>query len=278
MVDEMSYELKSADALVSELCSYGESRLRVRGPARALSDPYISFLGGTEVFGRFVERPFAQGVEGQIGLACINLGCVNAGVDAFLHDDALMDIAAGGQMTVLQVMGAQNLTNSFYKVHPRRNDRFLRAYDALVHLFPEVDFTDFNFNKHLLTSLKDVSEDRFERVRAGLQETWLTRMSRIVDALGGRVVLLWLRYDMGTVDTLGPSPSLVERSMVDVLRPRVSGVIELEVTTAGQAQDIPGMMFGPMDLPAAQMMLGPKEHDRIADVVASRLLNMLAAA
>jgi len=274
----MSYELKSADALVSELCSYGESRLRVRGPVREPRDPYISFLGGTEVFGRFVERPFPQGVEGQVGLACINLGSVNAGIDAFLHDDSLMEIAAGSQLTILQVMGAQNLTNSFYKVHPRRNDRFLRPYDALVHLFPEVDFTDYHFNKHLLTSLRTVSEDRFERVCADLQDTWVTRMGRLIAALEGRVVLLWLRYDMGAADTLGPSPSLVEPSMVDVLRPSVADVIELDVTTAGQSQDIPGMIFGPMDMPAARLMLGPREHDRIADAVASRLLRMLAAA
>lgn len=278
MVDEMSYELKSADALVSGICSYGESRLHVRGPARDLRDPYLSFLGGTEVFGRFVERPFPQGVEGQVGLACVNLGSINAGVDAFVYDDSLMEVAAGGQLTILQVMGAQNLTNSFYKVHPRRNDRFLRPYDALVHLFPEIDFTDYHFNKHMLTSLKAVSSERFERVCAELQETWLMRMGRLIDGLQGRVVLLWLRYDMGTAETLGPSPSLVERSMVDVLRPSVDGVIELEVATAAQAQDVPGMIFGPMDLPAARLMLGPKEHDRISDAVASHLLSLLAAA
>lgn len=274
----MSYELKSADALVSELCSYGESRLRVRGPARELRAPYMSFIGGTEVFGRFVERPFPQGVEGQVGVACVNLGSVNAGVDSFVYDDSLLDIAAAGDLTILQVMGAQNLTNSFYKVHPRRNDRFLRAYDALVHLYPEVDFTDFHFNKHLLTSLRDVSQDRFDRVCANLQETWITRMGRMISALEGRVVLLWLRYDMGASETLGPSPTLVEPGMIDVLRPTVRDVIELDVLTSEQAQDIPGMIFGPMDLPAAQVMLGPKEHDRIADEVAARLLRVLAAA
>lgn len=238
----------------------------------------MSFIGGTEVFGRFVERPFPQGVEGQVGVACVNLGSVNAGVDSFVYDDSLLDIAAAGDLTILQVMGAQNLTNSFYKVHPRRNDRFLRAYDALVHLYPEVDFTDFHFNKHLLTSLRDVSQDRFDRVCANLQETWITRMGRMISALEGRVVLLWLRYDMGASETLGPSPTLVEPGMIDVLRPTVRDVIELDVLTSEQAQDIPGMIFGPMDLPAAQVMLGPKEHDRIADEVAARLLRVLAAA
>ncbi|OIQ28686.1 MAG: hypothetical protein BM562_12445 [Alphaproteobacteria bacterium MedPE-SWcel] len=274
----MSYELKSADALVSELCSYGESRLRVRGPARELRDPYISFMGGTEVFGRFVERPFPQGAENQVGIACINLGGVNAGVDTFLHDDPLLDIAARGDLTILQVMGAQNLTNSFYKVHPRRNDRFLRPYDALSHLFPEIDFTDFHFNKHLLKSLRAVSPERFQRVCTDLQATWSTRMTRLIAALDGRVVLLWLRYDMGTPEALGPSPTLVTEDMIEGLRPTVADVIELDVATAEQAQDVPGMIFGPMELPTARLMLGPKEHDRIADAVAARLLKLMAAA
>ncbi|WP_176695455.1 DUF6473 family protein [Phaeobacter sp. B1627] len=274
----MSYELKSVDAFVGELCSYGDSRLRVRGPARELRDPYISFMGSTEVFGRFVERPFPQGAENQVGLSCINLGGVNAGVDTFLQDDSLLEIAARGELTVLQVMGAQNLTNSFYKVHPRRNDRFLRAYDALSHLFPEVDFTDFHFNKHLLNSLRAVSGERFDRLRRDLQATWSTRMTRLIAALDGRVVLLWLRYDVGTAVSLGASPTLVTEAMIDGLRPRVAGVIELEVSTAEQAEDITGMIFGPMELPTARLMLGPKEHDRIADAVAARLLKFMAAA
>ena len=240
--------------------------------------PYISFLGGTEVFGRFVERPFPQGAENQVGVACINLGSINAGVDAFLHDSSLLDIATAGDLTILQVMGAQNLTNSFYKVHPRRNDRFLRAYESLTHLYPEVDFTDYHFNKHLLTSLRKISEDRFARVCSDLQETWLTRMGRLITALEGRVVLLWLRYDMGATETLGPSPTLIKPEMVEALRGRVLDVIELDVSTAGQAQDVPGMVFGPMDLPTARLMVGPKEHDRIADAVAARLLRLMAAA
>lgn len=267
----MSYELKSSDTLAGGICSYEGSRLRVRGPLRDLGKPYLSFLGGTEVFGRFVERPFVQATEAQIGLPCINLGASNAGIDAFARDDALLEIAEGADLTVLQVMGAQNLTNAFYKVHPRRNDRFLRPYDALVHLYPEVDFTEFHFNKHLLVTLRDIAADRYERVCADLQETWVTRMSRVISRLGGRVVLLWLRYGPQPGDALGAAPTLVSEQMVEVLRPRVAGVVEVHVRTAAEAQDMPGMIFGPLELPTAQLMIGPREHERIADELAARL-------
>ncbi len=36
-------------------------------------------------------------------------------------------------------MGAQNLSNRFYAVHPRRNDRFLRASTLMKTIFREVD-------------------------------------------------------------------------------------------------------------------------------------------
>ncbi len=57
-------------------------------------------------------------------------------------------------MTVIQVMGAHNMSNRFYAVHPRRNDRFLRAsLGCCKTIYPEVDFTEFNFTRHMLTAL-----------------------------------------------------------------------------------------------------------------------------
>ena len=57
----------------------------------------------------------------------VNLGCLNAGPDVYLNDPEILRIASKADVTVLQVVGAANLTNRFYTVHPRRNDRFLHA-------------------------------------------------------------------------------------------------------------------------------------------------------
>ena len=56
---------------------------------------------------------------------------------------------------MIQVSGAQNLSNRFHAVHPRRNDRFLRASTLLKTIYRDVDFTEFNFTRHLLTTLRD---------------------------------------------------------------------------------------------------------------------------
>lgn len=271
----MSYELRSVKALAGEPCQYGTSRLYVRGPKRDLRAPYLTFIGSTEVFGKFVERPFVQGAEALLGKACVNLGSINAGVDSFLYDESLMAIAAQAELTVVQLMDAQNLSNRFYKVHPRRNDRFLAAHEELIALFPEVDFTDFHFNKHLLTALRNVSEVRYEEVRAHLQESWLERMATLLSKVPGKTALLWLRQEGQGDAELGNSPALIERDMVSALAPRARKLLEFAVKDAQTAEDMPGMLFGPMDLPLARRMIGPKENDRVAALVAEGLRPLL---
>lgn len=241
----------------------------------------MAFMGGTEVYGRFVDRPFVSHLEETLGQACVNLGSINAGLDSFVNDEELKQVARGADLTVLQVLGAQNLSNRMYRVHPRRNDRFLQASDTLSALYNEVDFTEFHFNKHLLTGLEACSADRFIAVQAELEIAWVKRMTRMIDELDGRVVLLWLRYelDKGVNERglLGHEPALIESAMIDALRPQVQGVIELPVQTAGAADDVDGMVLGQMDLPAAGHMIGPMEHMRIANAAADGLREALAA-
>ena len=272
----MSYESRSANALTSEPCRYGASRLYVRGPKRDLNNPYLSFIGSTEVFGRFVDCCFVQTTEALLGRACVNLGSINAGIDSFLFDESLMEIMSGADLTVVQLMEAQNLSNRFYKVHPRRNDRFLAAHPALIALYPEVDFTDFHFNKHLLTTLRDIGPGRFAEVEAHLQEVWLERMDQLLGRLEGRVALLWLRQKPMSERNLGPTPSFVSPHMVTLLKSRAQAVVEVATRDAEAAEDVSGMSFGPMDLPAAKRMLGPKENDRIAKMLCDKLRPLLA--
>lgn len=267
----MSYELKSAGALSGGTCCYAGSRLPVRGPKRDLTKPYIAFLGGTEVFGRFVETPLSDVSESLLKTPCVNLAAVNAGLDTFATDDALLDVARNAEYTVLQVMGAQNISNRYYRVHPRRNDRFLQAQPPLKQLFPEVDYTEFHFNKHLLTTLQALSEERFDQLRAHLQEVWLTRMHQLIRSLEGRVILLRASYELTGSAAFGQEPVLVDSKMLKSLRAQVRGLVEVTAAPAGRVDDFDGMVMGELDLPAAQHVLGPAEHVRIGCTLAERL-------
>jgi Domain of unknown function (DUF6473) len=276
LVGEMSFEIAGTGVLDEQPCRYGASKLLCRGPRRALGDPYVAFLGGSETYGKFVAQPFAALLEPGLGRACVNLGCINAGLDSFVHDPDILRVARGSDLTVLQVLGAQNLNNRYYRVHPRRNDRFLAPSVLLSSIYREVDFTEFHFNKHLLNTLNMLSPERFATVQAELQQVWVGRMRLLLRALGGNVLLLWLRYDPDGAagGGLGAKPLLVSSEMLDALRPQVKGVIEFPVVPAGQTGELGAMLFGPMQGPAAEHMIGPQGHQDVA----AHLLPVIKAA
>ncbi len=273
----MSIELSGAGALDYLPCRYGTSKLLFRGPRRRLNNPYLAFLGGTETYGKFVAQPFPAMVERKMGRDCVNLGCLNAGLDSFVHDTEILGIASEAELTVMQVLGAQNLSNRFFRVHPRRNDRFLQASPLLSAIYRDVDFTEFSFNKHMLGHLHMLSPERFETVRDELRQAWAARMRLLLNAVGSGVVLLWVQMGRGGPEpaALGPDPALITPQMIDALRDSVLDVVEVEIAKSGRAKDMIGMVYGQMDAPAAMQLPGPGAHELIADRVVEALRRLM---
>jgi Domain of unknown function (DUF6473) len=271
LVGDMSYERPGVDTPGDQTCQYGASKLYFRGPKRSLNVPYVACIGGTETFGRFVPDPFPAVLERRLGEVCVNLGSVNSGLDTVIQDPELLRLAHRADISVLQVPGAHNLSNRLYRVHPRRNDRFLQASDALARLYPEVDFTEFHFNKHLLHHLLALGGDRFDQVKSELRQAWLARMRLLVSQIDGHVALLWLRYvrpeGEDAADGMGADPWLVTSDMVDKLRKVVSTIVEVPVRPAGASDELEDMIFGTMQEPAAEHMMGPATHQIVADRV-----------
>jgi len=223
-------------------CRYGASRLPFRGPRRSRDAPYIAFMGSTDTFGKFIKRPFPAQVEDVLARTCVNFGCVNAGIDAFLQDAAILSACRRADLTVLQVMGAQNLSNRFYTVHPRRNDRFLKASTVLRAIYSEIDFADFSFTRHMLLALHKADSTRFQIVREELQAAWTARMKTLVTELGGNVVLLWFAASLPPADSalasetaLSSEPLFITREMIEAVRPHVRQIVEVQ--PPGRARD-----------------------------------------
>lgn len=269
---DMSYELPGAGAPDDLLCRYGASKLMCRGPRRKLDQPYVAFLGGSETFGKFVEQPFVALVEAALGKPCVNLGSANSGLDAYVQDPDILNVSSEADLTVIQVMGAQNLSNRYYRVHPRRNDRFLAASSLLRTIYRTVDFTEIHFNKHLLSTLNAVSPERFQIVLEELRQAWVGRMRLLLGALSRKPVLLWLRYDEETAEALlGPEPLLVTRAMLEELGAEIENVIEVNVKRSADMDELEQMKFGPMQAPAASHMIGPEMHRMIGEHVANEI-------
>ena len=277
----MTYDVMSTGALDYAPCCYGNSKLLFRGPKRRLDAPYVAFLGGTETYGKFIKAPFPALIESGLGINCVNFGIPNAGIDVFVNDAALVDAACGAKLTVVQVVGAQNLSNRFYSVHPRRNDRFVTASPLLKMVFPEVDFAEFHFNRHMLNCLQETSEDRFSVVRAEVQAAWLARMRLLLRKVDGPVVLAWVadhapmsEEQSDKASARGRDPLFVTREMLDEIRPELAGLAEVIATPEAMAAGTTGMVFSELEAVAAKEMLGPQAHGEVARAI-EPLLNEL---
>lgn len=272
----MAYENLGGTALDYFPCRYGKSKLMFRGPKHKLEGLYTAVLGGTETYGKFIEQPYPALIEEATGVPTVNFGCVNAGIDVFSQDQTVIDACNRAAVTVIQLMGAQNMSNRFYAVHPRRNDRFLRASNLLRTIFREVDFTEVNFTRHLLQKLQNASAEKFSMVEAELKEAWLARMKTLIAKIDGKVHLLWLSDH--TPDEAGRDglefhdPHFVDRAMIDELAPLVSGVTEVIVDPAEIAEGFDEMVFSEIETAAAREMLGPVAHRKTAEALAGSVM------
>jgi len=269
----MSFEGASASALDELPCRYGESKLLMRGPRRDLTRNYFAMLGGTETYGKYIPNPFPALVEQELGKPCINLGAMNAGLDAFVYDRDVVQMAARADLAVVQLLSAHNLSNRYFRVHPRRNDRFIEPSTLLSTIFSEVDFTEFHFNKHMLGALKSISAERFAMVEEELRQAWVGRMKLLMKGLRRKPILLWVRYNEleNKDETLSSEPVMVDQSMVDDVSPFARGVIEVDVELSGKSGDTDGMVFGQMQGATAKHLLGPVAHRQIADALCGAL-------
>lgn len=274
----MTYEQPGGSPLNYFPCRYDRSRLLFRGPRRDVSGDFVAFLGGTETYGKFLPAPFPALVEAGLGLPAANLGCLQAGPDAYLHDPATLDLCRRARVTVVQVMGALNLSNRMYSVHPRRNDRFLRASPMLMGLYPEVDFTEFAFTRHLTQTLADLDPDRFEQVVAELRAAWSARMATLMGQLGGPIVLLWIGT-AGLPQTAAPDLSveapLVNSSMLTALRPHAAAIVTVPASDHAQPEGIATAPFAAMEERAARALPGPVTHANVAAALLPVLRGLL---
>jgi len=85
----------------------------------------------------------------------------------------------------------QNCSNAFYKTHPRRNDRFIAPTPALVVLYPDVDFTNIHFTRHLLKTLFLTDADRFADVKRTLTDNWLEKIEQLINHVQVPSILIW---------------------------------------------------------------------------------------
>jgi hypothetical protein len=279
LVGVMAYVYPGDGSLDYYPCRYGASKLLFRGPRRDLGVPYCVTFGGTETYGKFVPEPFPALTESMTGHRIVNLACVNAGIDMYLKDPEIMGIASKAQVAVVQIIGAQNQTNRYYAVHPRRNDRFLYASPILRAIFRDVDFTEFNFTRHMLQTLYRMSPDKFEVVAEELRAAWVSRMRTLLTSLSTHTVLLWVSKAPPPMPdrraNLALDPLLIDSEMIDAVRPHATRYLQVIPSADAWARGTEGMAFAELDRIAAAGLPGPSAHQEIAEALSAELRRLL---
>lgn len=276
------YDRISAGALDYAPYRLDGSRLLLRGPRPQTGGAWCAFLGGSETYGRFVPVPYPALVERSLGLPCANFGCQGGGIEVYLKDEALLEACRGASVTVIAATGAHALSNRHFKVHPRRNDRFIRASATLKELYRDVDFSEFHFTRHMLTGLHARSAERFARVVAEMQAAWVARMRTLIGMVGGRVVLLWLGEEDaasggGMASPFGPDPLFVTARMIDELRPMVDEVVICRSPPLPVSERVQGMVMSETEAPLARGALPVVFHRRAADALVAPLRRLVMA-
>ncbi len=275
----MADAFHGAGALDYFPCQYAGSRLTFRGPRCDISRKFIAVLGGNETYGRFVPTPYPDLLEEWLGLPVANLGCLDAGPDAFVHDPEVIAIANRAEAVVIQILGAQNLSNRYFSVHPRRNDRFLGATPALRALYRATDFTEFAFTRHLLGALQRAGRERFELVARELRDVWVQRMGELLAQFTVPVVLVWIADQPPPVRArpadLNYTPMLVDAEMIGAVRAQAAAYAEVVLSVSARAGGLSGMAFAPLESLMAKGLPGPDAHREVARCLAALLDDLL---
>ncbi|WP_415401637.1 DUF6473 family protein [Tateyamaria sp. SN3-11] len=273
----MSFDVLGPGGLDYLPCRYGNSKVLFRGPRRSLDQPFVAFFGGTTTYGKFIQTPFPDLIEASLGKTCVNFGSLNGGVDVFATDPYLREVSTMAAATVIQITSPRNMSNRFYRVHPRRNDRFVEASALLRAIYRDVDFAEFNFTNHMLQRLNLVSPERFQPVVEELRAAWAARMRLVLSQIPGKTILLWAsdRAPEDMDDCIDADPAFVTRDMLNTVIPMATEYVEVVASPEAMAAPTDGMVFSEMDAPVARQMLGPQVHRDIADALSPVLKSML---
>lgn len=167
-------------------------------------------------------------------------------------------------------------SNHFYRVHSRRNDRFLAPTKDLISLYPEIDFTEVHFVRHLMSCLEKVRDARIEVVLDELRRNWVRKIGKFLQSLEIPVILLRLhvlRGELGAHHIDSANVGVTDQMIKTVGKP-CADIVDVKTHVCGQSDEIEDMLFGTLQQPMAEHMIGPAAHRAIAAALMRRIRNL----
>ncbi len=276
-------ETADVDVIDYKTYRFGRASQLFRGPQPDLNQPYISYIGGTETYGRFVPNPFPKILAHRLGVQSANWGTPGAGPTFFLKDPVVLEACSQSRVCVISAMGAVPMSNRLYSVFKRRNCRLLDTSETLRALYPELDLSEFRFVHNMLRRMYRVSSERFRMIEIELRQAWVARMRDLMDDIETIRVLLWMSSrqpeDVPATlpkDFFTTSPAFVTRDMFEQIVPHADLVVEYVPDAAVAADREDGRVYDRKADQSAILWPGPTMHMQTAELLEEPLREIIS--
>ena len=245
VVDYQTYELGETGLIAKD------SRL-VRGPRSGAlaARRFIACLGAAQTFGVLSERPFPALLQETLQTPVLNLGFGGAGPSFFLRDRGLLDLVNQSRLAVVQVMSGRSVSSSLFECDGtdflirRSNGKRVSAADAFSDLLKKGQrLGPFRPRRVLPRVMAIVGQRTVKQLVRECRATYLEDYRELFSAIQVPTILFWFskrspdyrdRY-ANLREVFGEFPQLVDREMVDHLKPYCVDYVEC-VTSRGSPQ------------------------------------------
>ena len=207
---------------------------RFRGPAIDPAAPFIACVGAAQTFGRFTDRPFSQILGERLHTQVLNLGVGGAGPRLFLKKEFL-DWINRARLVIVQVLSGRSESNSFFD----NNEA------GMLHGIRLADNAKMRFDRFLEDLIRAGNLADVRRALAETRQNYVANMVELLSSIHRPKILLWLStrgpdYEeklSSAWGALGAFPHLVNRSMIDQLKPHADRYVEI-VSQSGLPQTL----------------------------------------
>ena len=279
----MADTVETAEKLDYQTYRFGRSKQRFRGPKPDLSRPYISFIGGSEPYGKFVANPFPAQLENTLNFPCANWGTPGAGPSFFLRDPVLLEACSNARACVITIMGAVSMSNRLYSVFKRRNSRVREVSSILRALYPDLNLNEFRFAHNMLRKLYHHNTENFKVVELELREAWVARMRDLLEEIETTCVLVWMstRAPEEEPPVTAPNsfispPAFVNREMIEKVAPMADILVEYVSGNGVAHMQDDGRIFTQEQSDAALRYPGMTMHRQVAELLEEPLRQVVA--
>lgn len=231
----MSYQERDWEIVDYQGYLLDRTGLNFRGPAADLhgSTGYFSCIGAAQTFGCFCTDPFPSILSRQLGLPVLNLGYAGAGPYFFLKNPRLIEYLKRARFVVVQVMSGRSESNTLFD---SGGVEFLTRHSDGQRVGAGAAYREL---------LETHSEQEVADIVAETRHNWVSNYIRLLQEISVPTVLFWFAerspdYREGynnLFSLFGGFPQLVNRAMVDALRPHCDRYVEC-ATKRGMPQPL----------------------------------------